>query len=97
MQALKKKAKEDYIVGEDAFVPYLESAAPPFVWYTYFNLTWPLIDAQSIYIVAYACSSCFGAVTEHKFAFAVHLLDVCRREPVLRTVLSVVNKANRYS
>jgi hypothetical protein len=97
MRAMKKKAEEEYIVDDDVFIPYLrERKLPAFVWYVYFNLTWPLIDAQSIYIVAYACSSCFGAVTEHKFAFAVHLLDVCRREPVLRTVLSVVwNKANQ--
>jgi hypothetical protein len=49
-----------------------------------------------MYMVAYAFSSWFAALTEHKFAIAVHLLDVCRREPVLRTVLSVVsNKANQ--
>lgn len=96
-RALREKASEDYRVDADISISYLsERQFPAFVWQLYYTLTWPLMDFQSLYIVAYAVASCFGALTEHKFLFAVHLLDFCRREPVLKTVLSVVsNKANQ--
>ena len=62
-------------------------------WKAWYVLSSPFQSFEALYISTYTAASFWGALgsQQHKFIFAGHLLDVCRRAQVLSTVISVVS------
>ena len=62
-------------------------------WKIWYVLTCGGFSFEALYINMYTAASLWGSLgsQQHKFIFAGHLLDVCRRAQVLSTVISVVS------
>ena len=87
------KAEDDFKIT-NSFLSYIvpERPLPKRLWRLWYEVIVPVDTFESFYVCAYFFGSLYGSWdARNRFIFAAHLMDVCRRAQVLRTVISVVS------